>query len=147
MADLAIRNVTYQTIGTATRPDLHVAVKGEQHTALTGEDIAAGAPVYVDPATGRFRNASAGAAATAAVYGVALRAARVGQGLTAMKRGVVEGINLDAMPYGAQIYLSNTVGRMADVAGTTAVPIGRVLPVHGHERIGGTPSKLLNISL
>ena len=147
MADLAVKTVNYPVVGTATRTDLHVAREYESHTALTGEDIVKGAPVRFDPDTGRFLNADASAADTANVYGIALTDARAGQGVTALRRGWIEGINLDALNYDAPVYLSDTAGAIADAAGTTSVLIGRVLPVHGHERNTGTPSKLLAVAL
>lgn len=147
MADLAVKTVDYPVAATATRPDLHVAKEYESHTALTNEDVEAGAPVRFDPVTGRFLNASAAAPATAVVYGIALKGVKKGMGVTAMRRGWVEGFNLDALPFDAQVYLSTTTGKLSTTPGTTSVLIGRVLPVHGHDRNTGSPAKLLNIIL
>ncbi len=147
MADIAVRTVSYPTLTTATKPMVHLAVKGEQHTVNAGEDIVEGAPVRLDPATGRWMNAAAGTAANAAVRGIALRSVKANNGVTVVNRGVIEGLILDALPYGAPVYLSNTAGRVSDVAGTVPTVIGYVLPVFGHDRATGSPAKLLKVTL
>jgi hypothetical protein len=99
-----------------------------QATLPAAEAIVAGAPVRLDTTTGRFTNANATSAAEARIYGIAARTVAAGEAVTAIRKGVMDGFNLDAMAYDAAVHLSNTDGRLADAAGTTAAIVGRVIP-------------------
>jgi len=50
---------------------------------------------------------------------------------------------LDGLTFGAQVYLSDTPGRLADAAGTVSVPVGRVIPLWDQ----AVPTKILDIDL
>lgn len=97
---------------------------------VAGEAITAGAPVYRAAATGKYLNSDANAAAPAdSVYGIALRTVIAGEPLTVAKgKAIVDGYDLSGVDYGVAVYLSNTVGRLADAAGGTSVVVGRVAP-------------------
>ena len=146
MALLDLRTVSYPTAGTATRPDLHVVESIRQRTGVAAADITEGAPVRYD-ANGKWVPAQGTTAPNARAYGIALRTVKAGQALTVLKTGTVEGVDVSALAYDAPVYLSDTAGRLDTVAGTVSVVVGRVVAAHGHERIGGTPSKLLEVSL
>ena len=117
-----------------------------QMTLPAAEAITAGAIVRLDTATGRFTNANASSAAEARVYGVAARTVVAGAPVTAVRKGVMDGFVLDALAYDAALYASNTDGRMADAAGTTALAVGRVIPGTS-SNLGVGYDKLLMIDL
>ena len=60
---------------------------------------------------------------------------------TAVKEGVLDGFNLDALAYGARVY-SGASG-VVDTAGT--VVVGEVIPARSHLR-GNAPDKLLYVN-
>lgn len=65
-----------------------------------------------------------------AVFGIAGRAAeRIGRTVTVIEDGILDvGDALDALAFGALVYLSDTDGTLADAAGTTTVVMGKVVP-------------------
>jgi hypothetical protein len=85
---------------------------------------------------------------TAALAGLGRRAyatksVAAGQSLTCVYRGVVDPRGaLDALAFGAQVFLSDTAGTMADAAGTVSTVLGNVIPGWAS---GATPDKLLRI--
>jgi hypothetical protein len=95
---------------------------------IAAETIAAGQPVYVNSA-GRAALADASAAGTARVIGIALNAAGVGQAVSVLNRGHLEGFTLSGMAYDAAAYLSDTTGALDTVNGTVTVIVGRVWPL------------------
>lgn len=147
MADIAVRTVSYPTLTTATKPMIHVGDRPvDQNSCLSGEAITEGAPVRIDTATGKVLNALATTAPNAAVKGIALKTVAANQAVTIVSRGLIEGLNLDAIGYGAPVYLSNTPGRVADAAGTVSTIIGYVFGVRGD--VPNAPmSKLLKVTL
>lgn len=151
MADITIATQTVQTLGNATRPQVHVVASYEQFTANAGAAITEGSPVRFD-AAGKFIPALADVAANANVYGVAVKTVAAGMAVTAIRRGILNTGGLDAVAYGAPVYLSVTAGRLADAApaaaGTTSLVIGRVVPGQNHNRgTTETPAHLLNVLL
>lgn len=147
MADIVIRTQTYQVPTDTTRPQVHVVTSYEQFTANAGAPITEGAPVRFD-AAGKFVPAAADTPANANVYGVAVKTVAAGMAVTAIRRGIIATGGLDAVAYGAPVYLSATPGRLADAAGTTPVVIGRVVPGQNHNRgTSETPAHLLNVLL
>ena len=127
-----------------TAGQLRVEESLEQETLPAGVAIAAGQSVRKDATTGRWALADASAAGTADAYGMAVKTVPAGMGVTAIRRGVIEGFDLDDRDYGEQIFLSDTAGGIADAAGTASRVIGSVTPVHTH-LLGGVPDKLLRV--
>lgn len=116
-----------------------------QATIPPAETIVAGAPVRIDTTSGKFTNANATSTAEARVYGIAGKRSGT-DGLTAIRKGVLDGYDLSALAYDAPVYLSNTDGRLSDTAGTTSVVIGRV--ISGTATTTGTAyDKLLFVDL
>lgn len=115
----------------------------DQHTAPAGEAINRGAPIRLDAATGRWVNAAGDLAANAATH-VAWRTVLAGESLTGLRRCLVDGYVLDAIAYGAVVYVSNTAGAVDTVAGTVAAVVGRVVSAHA-QLLGVGPDKLLDI--
>lgn len=99
-----------------------------QMTLPAAEAIIAGAPVRLDTANGKFTNANATNANEARIYGIATKTVAAGEALTAIRKGVMDGFDVSALAWDADIYLSDTDGRIADAAGTVATKVGRVIP-------------------
>lgn len=79
-------------------------------------------------------------------YGVITRKAAVGESVTAVRKGVIDGLNLDALAYNASVFLADA-GGMADTAGTFATGrVGRVIPGRANSR-GVARDKLLFVDL
>jgi hypothetical protein len=122
-----------------------VSVMNDQLTITCGEDIVAGAPVYLKAADGKFYNGDGNAApANVNPYGVATHTAKSGQALTAIRRGIMDGWDLSGMNFGETVYLSDTVGRLADAAGTFSAKVGIVIP-GGAVPLGTAFDKLLKV--
>lgn len=99
-----------------------------QMTLPAAEAITAGAPVRLDTTSGKFTNANGTLAAEARVYGIATKTVAAGEPVTAIKTGVMDGFDFAANAYDAALYLSDTDGRVGDVAGTVSTVLGRVIP-------------------
>lgn len=131
---------------TADRVSLVEAIgHGRQRTLVAATAIVAGAPVYID-ANGKWAVGDGSAAPTARIYGVALKTVAAGEALTAVKTGTLDGYALSALAYDAPLYLSDTVGLLADAAGTVSVVVGRVVPANAVS-LGTAPDKLLEVDL
>jgi hypothetical protein len=141
MADIAVR-----TNGDGV-PVVSIVESYIQRTVPNDETVAAGAPVRLNTTTGKHTNANGSGAAEARIFGIQVKAGVAdGQGRTAIRKGVLDGFNLDALAYDAPVYLSNTDGRLGDVAGTVSVVVGRVIPGKSELR-GNSPDKLLFVDL
>ncbi len=103
----------------------------EQMTLPAGEAIVAGAPVRIDGTTGKFVNSNAATLAASRIYGVAVRTVAAGEAVTAIRYGIFDGFDLSGLAYDANVYLSNTAGRLADAIGTITSIIGKVIPTWG----------------
>ena len=120
-------------------------------TLPAGEALGPGVPCYADGTSGKATAGSAAAAGTAGVIGVNLshKLTVANQPAHLLRRGKValydaNGANiLDGLTFGAQVYLSDTPGRLADAAGTVSVPVGRVIPLWDQ----AVPTKILDIDL
>lgn len=122
-----------------------VSVHNRQHTAPAGEDITAGAPCYIKGTDGKFYNSDANAAgANVAGYGNATMTVKAGQPVTCIRNGVMDGYDLSGMNPGETVYISDTVGRLADAPGTANLKAGFVLAVFG-TNLGVAPDKVLQV--
>jgi hypothetical protein len=102
-------------------------LKAEIHTGIAGEAIDAGEVVYIETSGGLLKIADANDSGLQQARGIALQSAGIGQALNILKRGHVAGYDLSSQSPDDQIFLSDTVGLMADAAGTMSVPVGRVV--------------------
>jgi hypothetical protein len=118
----------------------------EQKTAPAAEAIVAGAPVRYDTATGRFTNANATVPAEARAYGLATRTVPAGMPVTAIRRGYLDGFDLSGLAYDADVFLSDTDGRLADAAGTESVAVGVVAPAFA-TTLGTAADKILYVAM
>jgi hypothetical protein len=106
-----------------------------QETLPAGAAIGAGDVVTFSPTTGKWVKADADATDGNAPLYVALKSVAAGVGLTAIKKGVVDGLDLSALAYGAPVFLSKSAGKIA-----TAVVVGTEVQTVtiGAEATGGT---------
>lgn len=105
-----------------------------------GVAVTKGQAVYVVAATGLLALADASAAGTAQFDGIALEAGAIGQVITVVQGGEMEGFTITGLDFDALAFLSNTAGALADAAGAVTVPVGRVVPI-----TDPTPTKVLEI--
>jgi len=127
-------NVSLQTRVTAkSRPEIDIVDDMWKHTKTlpAAESITAGAPVRIVPSStgaGKWTNANASDTTENKAWGMATRTVVAGESVTAIRRGIVDGLDVSSYDYGQLIYLSDTDGRVADAQGTIVTPIGRVVP-------------------
>lgn len=101
--------------------------EAEIYPFVAAEAITAGAPVYITSA-GKVANADANGSGTDTFRGIALETVGAGQAVDILKKGHIYGYTL-AGAYDSLAYVSNTVGALADAAGGTSLPVGRVVPM------------------
>lgn len=130
---------------TVTASSFHEVETIEQGTAPAAVAITVGQWCYVDTA-GKWALANA---TTATLGGtgrraVALKTVAAGQTLTCLYRGVIDPKGaLDALAFGAQVFLSDTAGGvMADAAGTVSIVLGNIISGWAS---GATADKLLRL--
>ena len=137
MADLALQRAGNQM-------DVVQSVIQDTHPAA--DAITAGQAVRYDTTTGRWRRASNDSAANNRVYGIATRSCAIGETVTAIRKGVLDGFNLDAMAYDQDVHLGVN-GAVADATGGAAPRVlGRVIPVRS-QKLGSNPDKLFFVDL
>lgn len=118
---------------TVTVADVRVLDINQVHTISTkaGEALTRGQPVYDDTTTGRAKVGRGNAVATAKITGIAVNDAAIGQPVTTLHYGRMDGFDLSGVAPGTTIYLSVSAGgKLADAAavgtGNVVVPIGTV---------------------
>ena len=113
---------------TATQIALVYPQEAEVFDGIAGVAIAAGKPVHL-ASTGKLLIADANAGSGAEqVKGIALNAAGIGQAVSVVKRGHLYGFTISGLAYDASVYLSDTVGALADApSATNPVRVGRVV--------------------
>jgi len=94
-------------------------------TYIAASAITAGQPCYQTSA-GKAAPAGAAGAGLQQVRGIAVNAASAGQPVDLITKGLLGGFAI-SQAYDAQLFLSDTVGSIADAAGTKSVPLGRVV--------------------
>lgn len=108
----------------------------DQFTGPAVEAITAGQWVRLDPSTGKIALGKATDLNEAAPGGIALSAAAAGAVLTVVTAGIVDiGDALGTINFGANIYLSDTDGTLADGTGTKTKVVGRVEPGWAHTTV------------
>lgn len=129
---------------TITAGDVAPVKSFVQFTGPAAETIAAGQYVRFDASTGKLTKGNASSSAEAADGGIAINGGAAGTTLTAIHYGIVDvGDALDALDYGATVFLSDTDGVLGDSAGTVSKEVGKVVPGWGHT----TADKLLFVDL
>lgn len=121
MADLTLTTANKINVGTS-----HTV----QFTAVAGAAITAGSPVCFDGTNDTVWPSDANDAAKDAVAGIATRTVAVGEGVTCVRRGYMDGWSNLPVP-GSVVFVSDTAGALADAAGTLSLAVGVVIPVKG----------------
>lgn len=114
--------VTADQVG-AVFPD-----EAEIYSFIAAATITKGLPLYITSA-GKVDIADANGSGTDLFCGIALEGGGAGQAISVLKRGHVYGYTLTSQAYAAPIYVSNTVGTLADAAGSTSLLVGHVVPL------------------
>lgn len=102
--------------------------KAEIDNGIAAVAIEAGQPVYID-SNGKYNLADANDAAADQFRGIALESVAAGQPVSVLVRGECYGFTL-AGAYDSEVFVSNSVGELADAAGGTSLSVGRVVAVH-----------------
>jgi hypothetical protein len=102
--------------------------------------LTAGDPVYL-MSTGKVALADANGSGLQQFLGIVLQTVGAGEATSVCEEGELYGFTL-AGDYGARVYLSDTVGRLDDAAGTMTVVIGQIRPI---VTVGGF-NKMLYVS-
>lgn len=89
------------------------------------EAVTAGQPLFLD-SDGKGQLADANAAGERQARCLSLQAGAAQQIISCLKRGYVEGFILTDQAFDDPIFLSDTVGVLADAAGTVTVPVGKI---------------------
>lgn len=121
------------------------ALDAEIVPTVAGVDIDAGEWVIIDGTTGKAVLADASAAGTADVLGLALRTVKANTALGVMMRGWVDAYDLDALAYGAPVYLSDTAGAIGTTVGTVTKRVGTVFDARA-VGIGSAADKILRVN-
>ena len=103
-------------------------MKAEIYSFIAASTVTAGQAVY-QTTSGTVAPADANAANLQQIRGIALNGGGAGQAIDVLKKGRVYGFTLTSQTYDDPIYLSDTVGALADSAGTLTVPCGLVVPM------------------
>lgn len=112
---------------TASAVGLIFPQTAEVYDFIAAETIVAGQALYIDTA-GKVGLAGAAAAGKQQVRGIALNGGGAGQAISVLKRGHMAGATL-SIAYDSIVYLSDTLGALADAAGTLTVRVGRVVAI------------------
>lgn len=137
-------------IALRTSGDIEIDIVGfpsAQLTLAAAEALVPGDVVAIDTAGKYTKTGATGtsAATLRAVYGVVTRKVAAGETVTAVRKGVLDGLNLDALAYNAPVYIADA-GGLNDAANTATVASGRVIP--GRANLpSGSADKLLLVDL
>jgi hypothetical protein len=99
--------------------------KAEIDNGVAAAAIEAGQPVYLD-SNGKYAPADANDDAKDQLRGIALETVGAGMPVSVLVRGELYGYTL-AGAFDSEVFVSNTVGELADAAGTTSLSVGRVV--------------------
>ena len=102
------------------RPD-----EAEIYPIVAAEDVTAGQTAYQVGTSGKYGISGAAAAGKQQARGIFLQSAKAGQAVDLLKKGLCAGFTI-IQNYDTRVFLSNTLGAVADAAGTLSVPCGRV---------------------
>lgn len=111
-------------------------------SGIASAAIEAGQPVYID-SNGKYAPADANDAAKDQFRGIALNTVGSGQPVSVLEEGYLYGYTLSGVAYDGLVYVSNTVGELADAAGGTSLAVGRVVARYGED---GNATKILKVS-
>lgn len=96
-----------------------------QDTFVAGADFEAGEALYIEAATGN------GVKSGGTYYGIVAKKAKTGLGVTAIRTGIFDGLDVSGLDFGAGVFTSATAGAVADATATGQSQIGFVIPGYG----------------
>jgi hypothetical protein len=97
-------------------------------------DVTAGQPGYLNTSgKGDIADAN-GVSPINRFRGIYLQTVKAGQTVDLLISGYVQGYDLSGLAYDAAVYVSDTVGKLADAAGTTSLMVGRVFPINDPDK-------------
>ena len=131
MADLAL---------TAAQIGVVFPLMAQIFPFVAAETLTAGQICYVNT-DGKLEAADANVGGEQQARVMALNGGGAGQAIDGLKEGHVYGFTI-TQAYDAPIFLSDTIGLLADAAGTLEVPLGIVAPLTD----GSTVTKVLHFS-
>lgn len=132
-------------LSTANRVEV-VEMVESAGTFPAAEDISAGAPISLD-SDGNWVNTDLSDPDIDTPLAIATRSVKSGAALTGMKRGILDGFDFTSQAYGAEIFVSNTAGRLEDAPGDARTSIGRVMPATAHPPITVSHDKVLHVDI
>ncbi len=117
----------------------------EQLTGPVGEAFDSGQYTRIDTTSGIRALGNATATGEVGHFGgLCLKSGNANATTSVIRRGILSlGAALDALAYGATVYLSDTDGELDTAAGTVSTVIGKVIPGYGDT----TPDKLLYVNI
>lgn len=134
MADIAL----------TTAGRVEVLESNSQTTLQAGVAVTAGQAIR--PGTnGTWILALATAASNGAGVHIATKTAAVGEGLTGIRAGVMDGFALSGLAQNDSVFLSDTSGAIATGSGTASIQLGRVMPANATP-LGTAPDKVLRLA-
>ena len=136
--------MTVLTLVTADK--VNIVETNEQLTLPAAEAITAGDVIRIDTSTGKFTKGNGTSTAEARGKWVSTKTVVAGQGLTGIKKGVMDGWDLSGLAYDADVYMSDTDGKLDTAAGTVSTKVGRVIAGTG-TTLGTAYDKLLMVDL
>jgi len=101
-------------VTTADKLDLVRHIKGNQETLPAGVALSALDVVMIHPTTGRWAKAIAGTIGLTRPLYIVLKTVIAGIGVTAIRKGVIAGIDLSGLDYGDKLYLSKTSAKISN---------------------------------
>ena len=112
-------------LDTTRKLNVVFAEEAEIRDFKEAETLAVGDTVYIT-AAGKALKTNADGVAPLKAQGRGIVTMRTGSTVSVMKKGYLAGYDLSALDYDAQLFLSETAGKLATTAGTIPVPCGRV---------------------
>jgi hypothetical protein len=129
-------------IALVTADKVEVVLSIDQFTAPASVAITAGTPVQLN-SSGKWSVANTTAALARQTH-IATRTVLLGEALTAVRQGLLDGFDLSGLAYNAPVYLSDT-GTVADAAGTVSTVIGEVRAAWA-QPLGTAADKILYVN-
>lgn len=120
MADIVL-NTTRMSLVTETKP--------HERFYKANANIEKGQPCYL-MSNGFIAPTSAAALGTLGTFvGIAMGPASANEAVSLLWDGSLSGFSIDALAFGAKVYLSDTPGMLSDAPGTINKAVGAILPL------------------
>ena len=136
------------SLNTTGKINVLTSISPVQLSCVAGEALTLACPCRLDATTGKaYRtDANDGTTANRRCYGIASHAAAAGEAVTLYREVLTDSFDVSALDFGARVYASDTIGEVADAAGTASIILGQVVPKFA-TNIGTTADKVLHIQV